>query len=121
MHQREIKLLGFGSPLVDILINVGNDFLQKNVEGKKGGMELVDISIIDRILTKTTARKVMVPGGSCANTISTLARLGVKTGFLGKVGTDKLGSFYTKIILIWAEMFQVLRKVATLGPVAVLA
>ncbi|MEI7997013.1 MAG: adenosine kinase, partial [Methylococcaceae bacterium] len=96
MHQREIKLLGFGSPLVDILINVGNDFLQKNVEGKKGGMELVDISIIDRILTKTTARKVMVPGGSCANTISTLARLGVKTGFLGKVGTDKLGSFYTK-------------------------
>ncbi len=96
MHKKEVKVLGFGSPLVDILINVEDYFLQKNVEGKKGGMELVDISIIDRILTKTTAEKVMVPGGSCANTISTLAKLGVNTGFLGKIGTDELGSFYTK-------------------------
>lgn len=96
MRQREIKVLGFGSPLVDILINVENDFLQKNVNGKKGGMELVDISVIDQILSKTTASKTMAPGGSCANTIGTLAKLGVKTGFLGKIGKDELGSFYTK-------------------------
>jgi sugar/nucleoside kinase (ribokinase family) len=96
MYQKKVKVLGFGSPLVDILINVKNDFLQKNVEGKKGGMELVDISVIDRILSKTTAKRVMMPGGSCANTISTLANLGVKTGFLGKIGMDELGLFYTK-------------------------
>ena len=96
MEQKETKILGFGSPLVDILINVEDDFIRKNVEGKKGGMELVDISVIDRILSKTTAKKAMFPGGSSANTISALAKLGVKTGFLGKIGTDEFGTFYTK-------------------------
>lgn len=97
MLQKNVKVLGFGSPLVDILINVEDDFLRKNVEGEKGGMELVDISVIDRILSKAKPdEQIMVPGGSCANTINTLTKLGTKTGFLGKIGTDKLGSFYTK-------------------------
>ena len=33
------------------------------------------------------------PGGSAANTIVGLARLGIKTGFIGKVGRDKEGDF----------------------------
>ena len=32
------------------------------------------------------------PGGSAANTIVGLARLGVRTGFLGTVGNDREGS-----------------------------
>ncbi len=93
---REIKILGFGSPLVDILVNVDDEFLRNNVEGQKGGMELVDISVIDRILHKATMEKSMVLGGSASNTIGALAKLGVKTGFLGKVGKDDLGSFFTR-------------------------
>ena len=34
---------------------------------------------------------VSIPGGSAANTIYGLARLGIKTGFVGAVGTDKSG------------------------------
>ncbi|MEI6056546.1 MAG: adenosine kinase [Lentisphaerota bacterium] len=93
---QEIKLLGFGSPLVDILVNVNDEFIHHNVEGQKGGMELVDISVIDSILHKATMEKSMVLGGSASNTIGALAKLGIKTGFLGKVGKDDLGSFFTK-------------------------
>lgn len=95
-HQRELKILGCGSPIVDILVNVNDDFLLKNVSGDKGGMELVDISVIDGILSKISSEQSIVPGGSSANTIQALARLGVKTGFLGKVGNDERGSYYTK-------------------------
>lgn len=92
----EVKILGFGSPLVDILVNVDDEFIRNNVEGQKGGMELVDISVIDNILHKATMEKSMVLGGSASNTIGALAKLGVKTGFLGKVGKDDLGSFFVK-------------------------
>jgi len=34
---------------------------------------------------------VSTPGGSAANTIYSLAKLGMKTGFIGAVGTDELG------------------------------
>lgn len=33
------------------------------------------------------------PGGSAANTITALSRLGINTGFIGTIGTDKEGSF----------------------------
>jgi sugar/nucleoside kinase (ribokinase family) len=88
-----MKILGVGSPLVDVLANVEDNFL-KNINGEKGGMELVDISVIEKILSKTFATPNMVPGGSAANTILALTKLGVSTGFLGKIGDDKQGKFY---------------------------
>ena len=91
---KEVKVLGCGSPIVDILVNVSDDFLKENVSGGKGGMELVDISVIDSLVSKIDAEKNIVPGGSCANTIQTLAELGIKTGLLGKLGVDERGQFY---------------------------
>ena len=41
-----------------------------------------------RVLSHTTA-----PGGSAANTIAAMARLGVKTGFIGVVGRDVAGDY----------------------------
>ena len=91
-----MKILGVGSPLVDVVVSVDDDFLV-NVSGEKGGMELTDILEIERILGKTSYTPDMLPGGSAANTILALAKLGVPTGFLGKIGNDKQGSFYTDI------------------------
>lgn len=94
MSPQDIKLLGVGSPLLDILINIEENFL-KNINGKKGGMELIDISAIDSLLNRTNAERKIVPGGSAANTILALSTLGIKTGFLGKIGSDEEGDFYT--------------------------
>lgn len=49
----------------------------------------VDKAIVDGEQVVTDF--VSVPGGSAANTIYGLAKLGVKTGFIGAVGTDKEG------------------------------
>ena len=40
------------------------------------------------------AEKFMASGGSAANTIHGLARLGVETAFIGTVGNDSFGDFF---------------------------
>jgi len=94
MAANKVKLLGAGSPLLDVLVNVDDGFVA-GVEGAKGGMELVDIAVIDAILARTAAGRVKAPGGSAVNTVFGLAKLGVPTGFLGKLGKDDDGVYYT--------------------------
>jgi sugar/nucleoside kinase (ribokinase family) len=86
------EIIGVGSPLVDILIRVDEDFI-KSIGGEKGGMVLVDNTTITDILDKYKATYEQAPGGSAANTIRGLARLGIRCGFVGKVGRDSLGHY----------------------------
>lgn len=92
-RKNPVKVLGIGSPIVDILVNVTEEFIG-GIKGAKGGMELVDTSILDGILEKTEKGGTRVPGGSAANTIVGLAKLGIPTAFLGKIGNDREGGFY---------------------------
>ncbi len=89
----DIKVMGAGSPILDMLLNVEDSFLAC-AGGAKGGMELVDSARIDSILAKSSSVPSRAPGGSAANTIGGLARLGIKTAFLGKIGLDEDGNFY---------------------------
>ena len=45
---------------------------------------------------KTTTAPLQAPGGSAANTIFALAKLGTRTGLLGKIGPDDNGRFYLR-------------------------
>lgn len=89
------KVLGLGNALVDIMTQLEDDNLLQNFNLPKGSMTLVDADYAKNISQSTiNLTKSHVSGGSAANTISGLANLGVKTGFMGKVGQDKLGEFY---------------------------
>jgi len=66
----EINVIGFGAVNLDNLYKV-------------------DEFIIDS--EQVVADYVSLPGGSAANTIYSLAKLGVKTGFVGAVGMDEEG------------------------------
>jgi sugar/nucleoside kinase (ribokinase family) len=58
-------------------------------------MTLVSAGQINAILKKIAAfEKQETCGGSAANTISGLARLGVGTGYIGKIGHDPYGEFF---------------------------
>ena len=85
------KVLGVGSALLDILANVDDDFL-KTVGGEKGGMVMIDAETADRLI-RTLPPFQKVIGGSAANTIAGLQKLGMPTAFLGKVGTDAEGDY----------------------------
>ena len=89
----DIKILGVGSPMLDLLVNVDDAFID-TVDGEKGGMELVAPELLDSILTKSGTEAVSAPGGSAANTIFGLAHLGMATALLGKTGDDEQAKFY---------------------------
>ncbi len=90
-----MKIFGIGNALVDIMTSLNeDDFLTVN-NLPKGSMQLVDEQKSNALLESTNIfEKQQVSGGSAANTIRSLAKLGVDVAFLGKVGVDHLGDFY---------------------------
>jgi sugar/nucleoside kinase (ribokinase family) len=89
-------IIGLGNALVDILINIEDDSILDTLQLPKGSMQLVDESKRTDVLNETQnlSRKI-VSGGSAANTIHGLAKLGVSTSFVGKIGEDEYGKLYT--------------------------
>lgn len=93
MTNVEFEVIGTGSPIVDTLSYIPDEFL-KEVNGEKGGMELVDNEYIQSIIAKLPGEKFSAPGGAAANTILNLAKLGATTTFLGMLGKDENAEFY---------------------------
>ncbi len=90
------KVLGIGNALVDIMTRLNDDSLLDKFSLKKGSMQLSEREFADQI-NKTTVGldKSQSSGGSAANTIHGLASLGVPTGYIGKVGDDEFGEFFS--------------------------
>jgi len=87
------KIIGVGSPIVDLLAQVSEEFIA-GIDGDKGGMELVSPAQIEALLKKVPGAPVVAPGGSAANTTFALAKVGVPAAFLGKLGEDELATGY---------------------------
>lgn len=90
------KVLGLGNALVDILVRIDDELLLRSLNLPKSCMTLVREEQVNAILDKVShLERQEACGGSAANTISGLARLGVPTGYIGKIGLDRYGDFFT--------------------------
>lgn len=90
-------VFGMGNPLMDILMQVEDDFLSE-LELNKGQFNLIDKKRMEVIESKIDSLdKKEVPGGAVANTIAVLSQLGLKTVFFGSVGEDKIGNEYVSL------------------------
>lgn len=89
------KILGMGNALTDILLQIASDDVLSSLDLLKGGMMLIDT---ERSLEISAAvsdyPSIMATGGSAANTINGVTRLGLSAGFVGKVGNDEVGKFF---------------------------
>ncbi|MBN1340833.1 MAG: adenosine kinase [Bacteroidales bacterium] len=91
------KVLGMGNALVDILVKLESDDILIKFKLPRGSMQLVDFEFSNMVNIGTEhLSKQIASGGSAANTIHGLARLGIETGFIGKVGKDETGDFFEK-------------------------
>ncbi len=92
-----MKVLVMGNALVDMMTELPNDNLLKELGLQKGSMQLVDKNFSNKALEKTSHLKSKeASGGSAANTACGLAAMGVETAFIGKVGKDRLGEVFQK-------------------------
>lgn len=84
-----------GNALVDVLVRVEKDSILQELRLPKGSMQLVDDARLQEIEKRIDGfERVLVSGGSAANTIHGLAELGISTGFIGSAGMDPWGEFY---------------------------
>jgi len=89
------KVLGIGNALVDIMTKLETDATLHLFNLPKGSMQLVDLNLSELINERTeNLEKQVASGGSAANTIHGLAKMGIETGFIGKVGNDFYGKFF---------------------------
>ena len=91
------KILGLGNALIDLIFKIENDEWLTRFGLPKGSMTLVDEEKARIILNLTQKLdKEIAAGGSASNTINGLARLGVKCGYIGKIGKDEYGEHFSR-------------------------
>ena len=103
--EKVIDLVGIGNAIVDIIVNVEDEFLDIN-NLQKGSMNLFDIKGSKNILDQCNILK-KVSGGSAANTIVALANFGHKVEFIGRVKDDEFGRFFSSDIKDSGTIFQI--------------
>ena len=90
------KILGIGNALTDILFRTQNDDILTELSLKKGSMQLVNNEKSEQILSIFANRpSIMATGGSASNAINGLTKLGNEAGFIGKIGNDEIGKFFS--------------------------
>lgn len=91
------KVLGLGNALVDIMIQLPDDSTLETFALKKGSMQLAEIEFAESIHKATEKFETFQSsGGSAANTIHGIASLGDAAGYIGKVGNDEFGAFFSR-------------------------
>ncbi len=94
------SIIGIGNALVDILIRLGNDHFLEEYNLPKGSMQLVERDFV-KLLTMAawSSQPQFTSGGSAANTIHGLAKLGTRTSYIGKIGNDDFGKIFSDDLL----------------------
>ncbi|HBT43987.1 MAG TPA: adenosine kinase [Rhodospirillaceae bacterium] len=92
MTNPRFDVAGIGNAIVDVLTQTDDAFLER--EGlAKGAMTLVDEAQAAAVYDKA-GPAMECSGGSAANTIAVMARLGAKCAFMGKVKDDAFGRIF---------------------------
>ena len=91
--KKNIDLVGLGNAIVDIIVNVDDQFLEVN-SLKKGSMNLINSNESEVLLENCKIIK-KISGGSSANTVVCLAELGNNVQFIGRVKNDNFGNFFS--------------------------
>lgn len=119
-----MKVLGMGNALVDIMTRLKSDDILKKFKLPRGSMTLVDLELSNLINIQSSGlEKTMASGGSAANTIHGLAKLGMETGYIGKIGKDDLGKIFKKDMkksgintILYQSMNDTGRVIAMISP-----
>ncbi len=92
-----MKVLGIGNAIVDVICKVEESFLSEN-NLAKSTMKLIDETEFKKLLSNLNIEET-IAGGSVANSIVGLSKLGNPVSFIGKINNDELGDKYEKSLI----------------------
>ncbi len=88
MSEKKIDLVAIGSSTMDIIMSV-DDIIRLEFTGRDGGSKkYTGIEYSSKVNVKGVR---FTPGGSAANIACNVSQLGMKTAYIGKMGTDTNG------------------------------
>jgi len=110
------RILGLGNALIDLITEIPGDESLTALGLPKGSMTLVDAGRAAAITVLTEKYPLTLKsGGSAANTIFGLARLGIHSGFIGKTGRDALGDHYEKELVVSGILTRLIKSQTPTG------
>ena len=90
-----MRIVGLGNALTDVLARLHSDSCFEEMGLLKGGMQLIDEERLLKIMAVFEGLETtLASGGSAANAVSGVTRMGVSGGFIGKIGRDAYGRFF---------------------------
>lgn len=90
------RIIGIGNALTDALVRMSNDDTLTLLSLPKGSMQLISEQQLPPVRTAMASMNVSkATGGSAGNTMLALANLGANPGFIGKIGDDDFGRFFS--------------------------
>jgi sugar/nucleoside kinase (ribokinase family) len=89
----DMKILGIGNAIVDIICKVEDSFVFKNNLTKSTMKLFFDENEFKKLLQNLKIEKT-ISGGSVANSMVGIAQLGDEVGFIGKISNDEFGLKY---------------------------
>ena len=89
-RKHNMKILGIGNAIVDVICKVEDEFISKNGLTKSTMKLIFDEKEFKNLLSNLKIEKT-VSGGSVANSIVGLSQLCNKVGVIGKVSDDDFG------------------------------
>ncbi len=88
-------ILGIGNAVTDMVIPLPDNRILERFQLPSGGMTHIDKVSADAMATFLEGMRMeCIPGGSAANTVAAASLLGMRCGFIGKVGNDPIGDDY---------------------------
>jgi len=93
-------VIGIGNAVMDVIAPVAEERLAE-LDVQKGIMQLVDLDRSNELMAAegqlgSNQRARLIPGGSVANSLAGIGRLGLKTAFIGRVADDAIGLSYAE-------------------------
>jgi sugar/nucleoside kinase (ribokinase family) len=104
MADAKYDVLGIGNAIFDVLVKTDESFLSRHGMAK-GGMTLIDEARAAAIY-RDMGPATEMSGGSAANTIVGIARLGARAAYVGKVKDDQIGRMYAHDIRAAGVAFE---------------
>ena len=96
MEPGALDVIGIGNAIVDVVAGADDAFLAEN-DLPKGTMTLIDAARAE-VLRMRMGPAVEISGGSAANSMVGVARLGGAAGYVGKVRDDAAGAVFRRDI-----------------------
>ena len=92
MNETVYDVVGIGNAIVDVLTQADDAFLEQQ-QLTKGAMTIIDAEQAEQLYS-VMGPGVEKSGGSAANTIASLASLGGRGAYIGKIHDDQLGEVF---------------------------